>query len=70
MILNAATIAEITHRQRPSAQARVLAALGIECKQRPDGSLVVLEDHVRKVLGDGLSLKHARRSTPCFDHVR
>jgi hypothetical protein len=41
MILNRDDLVELTQRQKPSAQARVLEALGINYKRRPDGSLVV-----------------------------
>jgi hypothetical protein len=36
----------LTDRERPSAQARVLAGLGIPHRRRPDGSLIVLRCHV------------------------
>ena len=39
-------IAEITARERPTAQARVLAGMGIPYRRRPDGSLVVLRRDV------------------------
>jgi Domain of unknown function (DUF4224) len=39
----------LTDRERPSAQARVLARLGIPHRRRPDGSLIVLRCHVSTV---------------------
>jgi hypothetical protein len=39
----------LTDRERPSAQARVLARLGIPHRRRPDGSLIVLRCHVDTV---------------------
>lgn len=39
----------LTNRERPSAQARVLARLGIPHRRRPDGSLIVLKCHVGNV---------------------
>lgn len=51
MILSEQQIVSLTNRRRRRAQAEVLNTMGIVSKQRPDGSLVVLEDHVREVLG-------------------
>ena len=42
MILEPLTIEQLTKRQRPSAQRRVLNKLGIPYRVRPDNSLVVL----------------------------
>lgn len=39
-------LAALTGKERPSAQARVLARLGIPHRRRPDGSLIVLRCHV------------------------
>jgi len=39
----------LTDRERPSAQARVPARLGIPHRRRPDGSLIVLRCHVDTV---------------------
>ena len=36
-----------TERKRPTAQARVLDAIGVPYKVRPDGSLIVLRIHVQ-----------------------
>lgn len=46
MILSAQELAEVTARERPSAQRRVLDHLGIPYRRRPDGSLVVMRSHV------------------------
>lgn len=35
-------IVEITHKQRHSAQARVLVAFGYDFHRRPDGSIMIL----------------------------
>jgi len=48
MLLTAEELAALTGKQRPSAQRRVLAAIGIPYRVRPDGSIAV-ERHV--VLG-------------------
>lgn len=41
----------ITHKERPSAQARALLAMGIAFKPRPDGTLAVSRAHVEHLLG-------------------
>jgi len=46
MLLTPAEIEELTHKERPSWQARELDHLGIPYRQRSDGSLVVLRAHV------------------------
>lgn len=51
MLLNDDELEQLTKRKRRDAQRRVLVALGIEHKVRPDGSLVVLAAHVEKLLG-------------------
>lgn len=54
MLLTAEEVHELTGMQRPSAQARALQSMGIECRRRPDGSVVVLRAVVEAVLGGGL----------------
>lgn len=49
MILSPDELVTLTARQRKSAQARVLAAIGVPYRRRPDGSLVV---HSEDVLGE------------------
>lgn len=53
MLLTAEEVRELTGMQRPSAQARALQSMGIECRRRPDGSVVVLRAVVDAVLGGG-----------------
>lgn len=48
LTLTDAEIAEITHRVRPKAQARMLKALGIRHQARPDGSLLVYRSAVER----------------------
>lgn len=61
MLLSSQEIETLTARQRRDAQERVLKALGIQYKARPDGSLVVLRTTVEHVLGVGVnSQRHAR----------
>jgi hypothetical protein len=47
MFLSDTQVRELTKRQRPAAQARVLVHLGIPFLRRPDGTLVVLAIHVQ-----------------------
>jgi len=53
MLLTAQEVRELTGLQRPSAQVRALKSMGIECRRRPDGSVVVLRAVVEMVLGGG-----------------
>lgn len=46
LLLTAAEIRDLTQRQRPSAQARVLDALKLSYRKRPDGTLVVFRSAV------------------------
>lgn len=62
-------IAQLTGRQRRSAQSKALAYMGIEHKTRPDGSLVVLRVHVERLLGEGVVSKAPRKTAPRFDLV-
>jgi len=51
MFLTKDELEELTNRVIPSAQHRMLQAMGIEHKRRPDGTVVVLKSHVEQVLG-------------------
>lgn len=51
MFLDSDEIRELTNRIQHSAQARTLRSMGIEHRQRPDGSLAVLRSHVEEVIG-------------------
>lgn len=53
MFLNESDIADLTKRKRASAQQKQLNAMGIQYKVRADGSLVVLQAHVERLLGAG-----------------
>jgi hypothetical protein len=52
-------IQALTHRKVHSAQVRVLKAMGIEHRVRPDGSVAILRAHVLKVF-DGHVEKQAK----------
>jgi len=51
MFLSQEEMIELTGCQRQSAQLRALRFMGIEHRQRADGSLVVLRGHVEQAMG-------------------
>lgn len=51
MFLTPEELRELTDKRVRPAQVRVLRAMGIEHRVRPDGSVVVLRSHVEKLLG-------------------
>jgi len=61
MFLNETDIADLTKRKRAKAQQKQLNAMGIQYKVRADGSLVVLQTHVERLLG-GLEQSARQRS--------
>lgn len=52
--LTAGEVRELTDRVNMSSQVKVLRAMGIEHRMRPDGSVVILRSHVNKVF-DGIA---------------
>lgn len=52
--LTAGEVRELTDRVNMNSQVKVLRAMGIEHRMRPDGSVVILRSHVNKVF-DGLA---------------
>jgi hypothetical protein len=50
MFLTAAELAELTGKDRGSAQCRVLNALGIPHRRRPDGKVIVLREAAQDAL--------------------
>lgn len=51
MLLSDSELVELTRKQRHGAQCRALRAMGIEHRQRPDGSVLVHRSHIDKLLG-------------------
>jgi hypothetical protein len=47
LTLSRAELVELTEKRQGGAQARVLRALGIDHKRRPDGSIVVLRNSLQ-----------------------
>jgi hypothetical protein len=60
LFLNPSEIEGLTFRVRRSAQVKVLRAMGVEHKVRPDGSVAILRDHVSKVFDGSTSTTHRR----------
>ncbi len=69
MFLTGKELAELTNRSRRDAQARVLRAMGIEHRVRPDGSVAVLKAHVDLLFGAGVSSIAPRKTAPDFSMV-
>ena len=63
-------LSELTHKIRPSAQARVLGQMGIEHKVRPDGSIAVLQSTVLTVMGSTDHVSRKNEFSVNFDDVR
>lgn len=61
MFLNDDELTSLTGRKRSTSRMRVLHALGVEYKRRPDGSLVVLRSHVEKLLDSALATAKLER---------
>lgn len=53
ILLTKEELMELTGRERPRAQVRALVHMGIPFRVRPDGSPVVLRDHL-ETLGQAL----------------
>lgn len=64
MLLSEAEIAALTRKQRHPAQRKVLNAMGITHKVRPDGSLAVSLAHVKHLLGDVATAKVVKEDEP------
>lgn len=50
MFLTDKELIELTGKKRKACQIKVLKFMGIEHKIRPDGSVVVLCEHVNKIM--------------------
>lgn len=51
MFLSAEEIVSMTERVQRSAQVKVLRSMGVEFRQRPDGSLAIARAHVENIFG-------------------
>lgn len=69
MLLSADELYQLTKRQRSSAQARVLRFMGIEYRQRPNGTLAVSRAHVDAMLGGVPKGESGRKAEPDWSAV-
>lgn len=69
LFLTDADLIELTRKQRPHAQVKVLRALGIEHRVRPDNSLLVSRSHVELVLS-GKHYSTLPTPEPSWDALR
>lgn len=61
---------QITGKKHRDAQLRVLVALGIDYKERPDGEILVLRTLVEKALGAKRAAERKRRNEPDWDALK
>lgn len=64
MFLTGEEINALTTRVQHSAQLKVLRAMGIEHRVRPDGSLVILRSHIEKLFGDETRSRNQKVTEP------
>lgn len=67
MILDDTELRRLTGKIHRDAQLVVLVALGITHKVRPDGSILVSEAHVQRLLGGVASAKVRTPAEPNWD---
>lgn len=68
MFLDQEELTALTNRKVRPAQVKVLKAMGIDHKIRPDGSVVVLRDHITKVFnGHVESSTKTKTAVPNWD---
>ena len=70
MFLNPDELVTLTGKERYSAQLRALRLMGIEHRQRPDGSVAVLRAHVEQLLGGRVPLSLRDKTVPDFSMVK
>lgn len=51
MFLDDEELTQLTRKQQNAARIRVLSAIGVQHKVRPDGTIAVLRQHVEEVFG-------------------
>lgn len=64
MFLSDDELVSLTQKKRQGAQRKVLNAMGITHKTRPDNSIVVLRAHVEQVLGGKVTSPKRRPIEP------
>jgi len=65
-LLSENEIVELTGKTKHSAQARELAKLGIRCRPRSNGTLIVAREHRDAVLGLRKTVRHIEQAGPNF----
>jgi hypothetical protein len=66
LTLTADELRDLTGKQRPSAQARALNAMGIEFKRRADGTVAVDRGHYERVM-EGGTPKPRKKAEPAIN---
>lgn len=69
MFLTPEEIRELTHRVKHGAQAVALNTMGIMHKIRPDGSIVVMRDHVESLFGIAEKSRKAKVIEPNWSRI-
>ena len=70
MFLSRAEIADLTRKQHRDAQVRVLRAMGVEHRVRPDGSVAIARAHIERIFGVSAASGVPRKKTvPDFSKV-
>jgi hypothetical protein len=64
MFLTAEQVKSLTERIHRSAQVKVLCAMGIEHRVRPDGTVAVLRQHVEQVMGIAAEKRKTKSTEP------
>lgn len=62
MFLNDEELTELTRKRQNAARIRVLNAIGVQHKIRPDGTIAVLLAHVERVFGEKAGRQTAESS--------
>lgn len=69
MFLDSTEIVELTGRKQKNAQIKALNGLGITHKERYDGSIVVLKEHVSRLFGGNIAAIAKKKNEPNWDMV-
>lgn len=64
MFLTDEELYELTGAKRRDTRVRILRAMGIEHRVRPDGRVIVLRKHIEALLGGELKTKAPRSPEP------
>lgn len=67
MFLTEDEVCELTAKRQHAAQIRVLRQMGIEHRERPDGSVAILRAHVEAILGVTPAKRTRKKTEPNFE---